>query len=652
MRRIPFNSRKKHIQRPIRVEKPQPIPQPLIPAILVSRNSGGLGDILMITPTVRAIKEQNPNIPLIFCTTSGYGRGGILFEAIKYNPYIDKAISVNDLSKYSFQKVYNFNTGKEIEMEVNPNHPTLGNRIDIFAELAGVELKDKTPIYTVIEEEKVWAKKWIKDNVKPGREKIICIQAKTTASKRDWPEEKILLLAFTLVNTLEDVSILLFYDGFIEKSLTSYPNIYPIIGMPIRQVAALFNESEAVVVPDSGLLHIAGALRKKGVGIFGSIRPESRLKYYPNIVPAYLNFSCSPCWYDKCDRRFSCITDISVDEIYIKLCKLMGRLAPAKKGILVYRMGGIGDLIMLSPALKELKNSNPDGKLTLATKAEHIGVLKGLPYIDDVVDMRGVDPEIVADSRIMDLRYKVECPEVGGSLNTLLYKTVNRVDMFAQLLSVELKSRECNVFLNPEEIEKMKMEIGMCTPTTGDAPVKWLGIQVTCTSNVRTIPPEYIPELILKFLQVKNLKVVLLGRLEWWKGRKVIVDFRAIEGENIINMMDRSTKVSELTALISLMDYIVSPDSASVHIAGALKKPCLALFGNMLPSLRIDQYPTVQVLYPEGRLECIPCWDFINPCLYYNNIRTIDQPIGGECMRLLNPDAIFEKSKELFKLEV
>jgi ADP-heptose:LPS heptosyltransferase len=283
--------------------------KPPKPAILISRQLGGIGDILMITPTVRAIKEQNPDTPIIFCTTYSYGNGA-LFDILKHNPHIHKLILPEELSKYTFKKVYNLTTAIETKMEINPYHPT-GNRIDIFADISEVKLKDKSTVYIITPEEKGWAAKWISNH--DTRKKIIGIQTQASTSKRAWPEEKCLLLAFKIVNTWKDTSVVLFYEGPVDLTGRSYTHIHP-VWLPIRQVAALINASEVTIAPDSALLHIAGALDVKAVALFGSTPPISRTLYYPKVLPIQ-NSECRNCWYSRCYRNYECMNNITVDKV-------------------------------------------------------------------------------------------------------------------------------------------------------------------------------------------------------------------------------------------------------------------------------------------------------------------------------------------------
>ena len=147
----------------------------------------------------------------------------------------------------------------------------------------------------------------------------------------------------------------------------------------------------------------------------------------------------------------------------------------------------------------------------------------------------------------------------------------------------------------------------------------------------------------------KGRKIVLIGRTEFWNGRKSNTDFSLIKGRSVINLVDKSMDVGDMVALFSLMDYIIAPDSAAIHIAGALKIPCIALFGNIDPYLRTHYYPTVLNMYAKGELECIPCYDFSNPCNHYKDMPITKQPLGGKCMWLLTPERIFEAGKEWFK---
>jgi ADP-heptose:LPS heptosyltransferase len=602
-------------------------------SILISRNTGGIGDLLMLTPVFRAVKQSFPKTPVIVCTTDEYGQNGtILFNILQNNPHIDYVITSKELLNFKFKKFYNFNTRIEVDVEKNFKKYGLVHRTDIFLNVANLKINNKRPVYLITDEEKKWAETWIESNVDKNRRVLIGIQVDSSSKRRSWSSEKSLLLSFLITNCWKDVSVLLFYEDVNENSsLKSYENIYNLVGLPIRYVASLIDRCEAMVTVDSGLLHLSGALKKKGLALFGPTPEKSRIKYYPEIQSINLNYPCSPCWDRHCNNEIACLRNIEVNHVFDRLSVLLGRSETTRgKNILIIRMGGIGDLIMLTPSIRQLKENNSDSIITLATLPKHLDVLHGLKYIDNIISISDIS-KYKFDS-VYDLRYKVESPEVGGTLSSVLYRTENRIDTFARLLGVSLKNRQPDIFLDKE----LKLPIKI------DRKFKWLGIQVSCVSNIRTIPPAYIKEVCDKLKEFKNLKIVFIGRTEYWHGRKSI-DFKTIQGNNIINLVDENFELSYLISLINEMDYVIAPDSSIVHIAGALKKRCLAIYGPMLPELRLKYYKTVKCLFSKTKLDCFPCcFDTINPCLYYKE-KTEDQPIGGKCMWLIKPDKIVTK---------
>lgn len=643
MRRSPLTASRKTQRFKLPPAKPEVVVKKK-DAILVLRAIGGIGDMLMLTPAIRGIKEQYPFLPMVVCTTNKYPPVGCLFDLLKNNPFIDEVISVNELGNYRFYKTYNFQTNEEAGIEVNPAAKS-SNRIDIFCDLAKVNPSSKLPIYNVTEEEKVWADKWVERIPKERQGMLFGVHASSAYTRRAWPREKVLLLAFLLTNNYPNSSVIFFEDVQYETNELKYPNIYHVKGMPIRWVAALMDRCYLMVATDSGLLHIAGALKKRIVGLFGSTPPEARLDKYAQSFSITMDYPCSPCWYQKCGWNFKCLTDITVEMVQDAIEKVINQDTPAigkeaRKGLCVVRMGGVGDLILLSSSLRKLAEENPNTDVVLATNPDHLNLFKGVPYLKDVITI----PQLhkLYFDRTIDLRWQVESPEVGGTLDSEVYKTKPRSDVFDKLLGVK-SDKKFDISINSEKVERMKEVIGW------DKAYKWVGIQTTCTSNLRTLPPEYIPGYIEQ-LQGEGRRTVLFGRSEFWYGRQPRIKLNSIEGENIVNLMDK-TDLEEMLALCSLMDYIIAPDSSAVHIAGALGIKCLALFGNLDPVTRTSYYPSVVSLFPKGELPCIPCHDFKNPCLYYESIDTVRQPVGGKCMRLFTPERVFEAFQKLMKGE-
>src|SRR5208283_3988677 len=65
------------------------------------------------------------------------------------------------------------------------------------------------------------------------------------------------------------------------------------------------------------------------------------------------------------------------------------------------------------------------------------------------------------------------------------------------------------------------------------------------------------------------------------------------------------TNVGELIALLSICDGFIGNDSGSMHLAGALGIPTVAIFGSTNPNRTGPLGPKTRVIY--RKLECSPC---------------------------------------------
>jgi heptosyltransferase II len=74
----------------------------------------------------------------------------------------------------------------------------------------------------------------------------------------------------------------------------------------------LMSICDIVVSNDSGLMHIAAALDKKLIAIFGSSDPYHTPPMHPNAVIEYLGLECSPCFKRECPlTHLNCLKNIT-----------------------------------------------------------------------------------------------------------------------------------------------------------------------------------------------------------------------------------------------------------------------------------------------------------------------------------------------------
>ena len=93
------------------------------------------------------------------------------------------------------------------------------------------------------------------------------------------------------------------------------------------------------------------------------------------------------------------------------------------------------------------------------------------------------------------------------------------------------------------------------------------------------------------------------------------------------------TSVGELVALLALADGFAGNDSGAMHVAGALGRPTVGLFGSTSPARTSPLGPRTRVLY-EG-IECSPC--LARTCRFGHY----------DCLRRIAPEAVAAALGEL-----
>lgn len=129
-------------------------------------------------------------------------------------------------------------------------------------------------------------------------------------------------------------------------------------------------------------------------------------------------------------------------------------------------------------------------------------------------------------------------------------------------------------------------------------------------------PAEYYAELANKKLD-EGYDVWLFGSP---KDRAVTDSIMALTQQRCENLAGR-LQLSETIALLSLTAGVVSNDSGLMHIAAALNKPLIVIYGSTSPSFTPPLSKTAQVL--KLNLDCQPCFQRDCPLKHHKCMRDI-----------------------------
>lgn len=309
--------------------------------------------------------------------------------------------------------------------------------------------------------------------------------------------------------------------------------------------------------------------------------------------------------------------------------------------VLIKRIGGIGDILMITSVLARMKKRNPN--LIIDFETQYPELLDGNPNVSSAFKS-GTRTE--QDAETVNLDGVVETPTVGGgTISDKISETTNRIDLFFKHFNIPTpKSPKIKYFLKDNEIKKAKLllkENGICED---DIVIGYAGIPVT---HRRGYPLELVRQLFDLLLVNPKIKIVLFGT-----GRRSLTEsdqtvLNSLPPKRILDLIDK-TAVREVASLMNCCDLIVACDSGLLHMANAVGTPNIALFGTIDPMLRTKHYPLCRVIFPKGRLPCIPCNDRGVKCKKWSRIEKF-HTIGGECMWQITPEEIRDAVLEHIK---
>lgn len=258
---------------------------------LLTFRNGGIGDLLFQLPAIKFLKDKYPESKIFICCSSKY-KG--LFENLDF---IDGLEELPLKKEYLDTFDYYVNFENLIE---NSAEAELNNAYDLHSKKFHLPTALEVPLLQVNSDIEASVKKEIFPY--NAKKKILISYAASTVSRSVNPQ-----IYADLINTFKDREDIIFFisgskyqqieiDNFISQKILKQnrrlikrlPDNY---GEDIRYTMALIKNSDCVIGPDSGLLHIAGGLRVPLIGLFGPFPSALRINYYKNAkgLKAYTN---------------------------------------------------------------------------------------------------------------------------------------------------------------------------------------------------------------------------------------------------------------------------------------------------------------------------------------------------------------------------
>jgi heptosyltransferase-2 len=366
-----------------------------------------------------------------------------------------------------------------------------------------------------------------------------------------------------------------------------------------------------------------------------------------------------PCVYHKKDKKIVCDT-----------CKYY---TPINKKILIIKLSALGDVVRTTSVLKPLKIKYKNSKILWVTEDNAVEVLYNNPYVDEIIpysqayqlynshfdilinldlDIRALrltknlsadkkfgfflneNNEIICSNEPAEKWFEISHNDVLKRQNEKTYQQY----MMEILEFKNLSPKDYPIIINlTKEEKKFAEEFAKKFSITKNDLVIGINLGGGDKWQKKEYPVEQTVELIKLLVQSSELRVKKVKTKNKNTGVKVLLFGGEKEEErnkkivSLVNnplLIDTGCKntLREFFSLINLCDILVTSDTLALHVALALNKKVVVLFGP-------TSYNEIE-LYGLGKkivspVKCVVCYN-----------RTCDKK--PDCMQLIKPKDIYD----------
>lgn len=323
--------------------------------------------------------------------------------------------------------------------------------------------------------------------------------------------------------------------------------------------------------------------------------------------------------------------------------------------ILAVRLDNIGDVVMLSPALRALRHNFPSAQISLLASPAGSQVTPLLPWIDDVFTWQAIWQD-VSGKMALDpsretalVRILTECSfdavfiftsfsqspfpaayvsylagipiraghskEFGGSLLTITGPApadhghqVDRNLALIELAGLPLAGRYLELVIPPH----IQTDTEYLFRNEGLDPLEpYIVVAPGASCEARRYDPMRFSQVIQKLAEEVNYPLILVGSEKERKTLEpVLTTGKRIQ--NRIFSFIGETSVPELAAIISRARLVLTNNSASLHIADAFSTPSVCLYSG---TEYLSQWKprNSQSILLRQETDCSPCFLFQCP---------------------------------------
>jgi ADP-heptose:LPS heptosyltransferase len=298
---------------------------------------------------------------------------------------------------------------------------------------------------------------------------------------------------------------------------------------------------------------------------------------------------------------------------------------------LILRFSSIGDIVLTTPVIRCLKQQYPDAEVHFATKKSYKTLLENNPYIDKVLVLENGLKELVKSLKSENYDYVID---LHNNLRTRIIKLRLGVKSFSfEKLNLQkwiLVKFKKNLMPNVHIVDRYMKTVESLgvkndnkgldyfIPEQDEIPMDWLpenfrnGYAVYAIGGQHNTKKMPLPKMI-KLCQTIKLPLVLIGGKEDVVVSEQLISVTYLQTSNVehqtSNVFDTCGKcnLNQSASIIKNANIVYTHDTGMMHVAAALKRKVISIWGNTVPAFGMYPYQTDFEVIENNNLQCRPC---------------------------------------------
>jgi len=296
------------------------------------------------------------------------------------------------------------------------------------------------------------------------------------------------------------------------------------------------------------------------------------------------------------------------------------------KKILIIRFSSIGDMVLTTPVIRCLKQQMEEVELHYLTKEQHLPVIKNNPYIDKIYTIKKSVTPIIPELKNEKYDFIVDLHNSIRSTSTVLklarpfnsLKKLNIRKAFYVATKIDLMPNQHVVdryFKVVESLHVVNDQNGLDYFIAPEEEVKLIDLPETHRNGfvafviggkhaTKRLPDHKVTAICAKLKK----PIILLGGNENRESGEII---KKIAGDHVYNACGLFS-LNQSASILKQAKQVIANDTGLMHIAAALDKPVISIWGNTVPAFGMYPY------YKKGsenkskimeikNLSCRPC---------------------------------------------